>query len=88
VNLPQCADLRKRHAEKPNNILHAQSIRSRLNSYNFAAGLDYGKTTGSIVCTIAAGIVRAMILNSARFTDIKQTEKERSEFEQQKRKSI
>ena len=34
-------------AEKLNNLLHAQTIRRRLNSYNFDAGLDYGKTTGS-----------------------------------------
>jgi hypothetical protein len=34
-------------AKKLNNLLHAQSIRRRLNSYNFDAGLDYGKTTGS-----------------------------------------
>jgi hypothetical protein len=40
---------------------HAQSIRRRLNSYNFDAGLDYGKTTGSIVCTIATEIVRTII---------------------------
>jgi hypothetical protein len=28
-------------------LLHAQSIRRRLNSYNFDARLDYGKTTSS-----------------------------------------
>jgi hypothetical protein len=41
INHFQRADLRKRHAEKPNSLLHARSIRRRLNSYNFAAGLDY-----------------------------------------------
>jgi hypothetical protein len=41
------ADLLERRAEKLNNLLHAQSVLRRLDSYNFAAGLDYGKTTGS-----------------------------------------
>jgi hypothetical protein len=34
-------------AKKLNNLLHAQSIRRRLNSYNFDAGLNYDYTTGS-----------------------------------------
>jgi hypothetical protein len=46
-NHTQTVNLLKRRAEKLNNLLHAQSIRRRLNSYNFDAGLDYGKTTGS-----------------------------------------
>jgi hypothetical protein len=37
----QYADLPKHHAKKLNNLPHAQSIRRRLNSYNFDAGLDY-----------------------------------------------
>ena len=47
INHFQRADLLKRRAEKLNNLLHAQSIRRRLNSYNFDDVLDYGKTTGS-----------------------------------------
>jgi len=34
-------------AKKLNNLLHAQSIRRRFNSYNFGAGLDFDYTTGS-----------------------------------------
>jgi len=34
-------------AKKLSNLLHAQSIRRRFNSYNFDAGLDYDYTTGS-----------------------------------------
>jgi hypothetical protein len=34
-------------AKKLNNLLHARSIRRRLNSYNFDDGLDYNFTTGS-----------------------------------------
>jgi hypothetical protein len=76
-------------AKKFNNLLHAQSIRRQLNSYNFDDGLDFDYTTvkllndamqplsqatchhrsymhkaseaGSIGCTIAAEIVRAII---------------------------
>jgi hypothetical protein len=34
-------------AKKLNNLLHAQSTRRRLNSYNFDAGLDYNFTTAT-----------------------------------------
>jgi hypothetical protein len=34
-------------AKKLNNLLHVQSIRRRLNSYNFGAGFDFDYTTGS-----------------------------------------
>jgi hypothetical protein len=47
TNLSQPTDLVKRRAEKPNNLLHAQSTYTRLNSYNFDAGLDFDYTTGS-----------------------------------------
>jgi hypothetical protein len=46
LNHFQSADLFKRRAEKSNNLLHAQSIRRRLNSYNFDAA-DFDYTTGS-----------------------------------------
>jgi hypothetical protein len=62
--------LLKRRAEKPNDLFHAQSVRRRLNSYNFGAGLDYGKTTGSIVCTIVAEIVRTIIQSGPQTTQL------------------
>jgi hypothetical protein len=34
-------------AKKLNNLLHAQGVSSRLNSYNFDDGLDFDYTTGS-----------------------------------------
>ena len=37
----QPTDLLKRRAEKLNNLLHAQSIRRRSNSYNFGGELDF-----------------------------------------------
>jgi hypothetical protein len=44
-NHTQTANLLKRRAEKLNNLLHTQRVLSRLNSYNFDAGLDYGNIT-------------------------------------------
>jgi hypothetical protein len=38
-------DLLKHHAEKLNSLLHTQSIRRRLDSYNFGA-TDFDYTTG------------------------------------------
>jgi hypothetical protein len=38
---PPQTRLLKRRAEKLIDLLHARSIRRRLNSYNFGAGLDY-----------------------------------------------
>jgi hypothetical protein len=64
---PNCLDKRrrscldKRVSEPPSTRRPAQSIRRRLNSYNFDAGLDYDYTTGFIVCTIAAEIVRTIL---------------------------
>jgi hypothetical protein len=87
----QPTDLLKRHAEKPHNLFHTQSIRRRLNSYNFDAGLDYEKTTGSkhleassIVCTIAAEIVRTIIHNSASPKDGSIVEQKNRELSEQK----
>jgi len=41
INHSQRADPRKRRAENLISLPHAQSLRRRLNSYNFASGLDY-----------------------------------------------
>jgi hypothetical protein len=54
-------------------IVQPQSIRRRLNSYNFGAGLDYGKTaalkhqkSGSIVSTKAFCLATANLQRSSR----------------------
>jgi hypothetical protein len=47
INHLQRAGLLKRPAEKPNNLLHTQSIRRRLDSYNFGA-TDFDYTTGTL----------------------------------------
>jgi hypothetical protein len=41
LNFFQRTGLCKRRAEKLVNLLRAQSVLSKLNSYNFGAGLDY-----------------------------------------------
>jgi len=67
ISLFHRAGLLERRAEKLINLLHAQGVLGRLNSYNFDAGLDYNFTTAkkhqktAIGCTIAAEIMRTII---------------------------
>jgi hypothetical protein len=52
------------HILSASTILPRSKQCRRLNSYNFGA-TDFDYATGSMVCTVAAGIVRAIIHNSA-----------------------
>jgi hypothetical protein len=56
LNFFQRARLRRRRAEKLKNLLHAQSVLSVLDSYNFGAGFDYGKiqAESTEACSIVA----------------------------------
>jgi hypothetical protein len=69
LSLLQRADPRKRHTEKPNNLLNTHSIFRWLDLLNKRTANYLNKRiysheaseAGSIVCTIAAGIVRTII---------------------------